>query len=124
MTGTLGAGSPTQVKVFKNATCSGTPDATGTAAEFSGAGIAVTVTDNSSTPLSAQAFNGADSPCSNSISYVKSTPDPGQGPTGDAQAPGAHTQAPSDREGSEAPRTTKKKASFEFSGSEAESRFE
>ncbi len=108
MTGTLGAGSPTQVKVFKNATCSGTPDATGTAAEFSGAGIAVTVTDN----------------CSNSISYVKSTPDPGQGPTGDAQAPGAHTQAPSDREGSEAPRTTKKKASFEFSGSEAESRFE
>ena len=39
--GTVGAGSPTQVKIYRNASCSGTPDATGTVAQFTGGGITV-----------------------------------------------------------------------------------
>ena len=41
--GTVGSGSPTQVKIYVNASCSGAPDATGTVAQFTGAGITVDV---------------------------------------------------------------------------------
>jgi N-acetylglucosamine-6-sulfatase len=69
--GTLGAGDPTTVKLYENATCQGTPDATGTAAEFTGAGIAVTVPDDATTALSAQAADqvGNHSGCSDSFDY-------------------------------------------------------
>jgi hypothetical protein len=68
--GTVGAGGATEVKLYKNAACAGTADATGSVAEFTGAGIAVNVPDGSSTPLSASAANLAgDSTCSNSITY-------------------------------------------------------
>ena len=75
--GTVGAGSPTQVKIYTNASCSGDPDATGTVAEFTGAGITVTVADNTTTALSARAANVApiDSTCSGAFDYTEdSTP--------------------------------------------------
>ncbi len=74
--GTIGGGSPTQVKIYENASCSGSPDATGTVAEFTGAGIQINVSDDSTTLLSAKTSKATgDSGCSNSVSYVEdSTP--------------------------------------------------
>ena len=72
--GTVGAGSPTQVKIYENATCTGAPDATGSVAQFTGAeGITISVPDNTTTALSARASDAAnnDSGCSNTISYVE-----------------------------------------------------
>jgi len=73
--GTVGAGSPTQVKIYKNdATCTGAPDATGSVAQLTGAeGITISVPDNATTALSARASDAAnnDSACSNTISYVE-----------------------------------------------------
>jgi glucose/arabinose dehydrogenase len=69
--GTLGSGTTTEVKLFLSTDCSGTVAATGTAAEFSGAGISLTVPDNATTAISAKAVNAAgDSACSNSIAYT------------------------------------------------------
>jgi len=48
--GTVG-GAPTQVSVYTNATCAGAPAATGSAADFTGAGIPVTVPDGATTVL-------------------------------------------------------------------------
>jgi hypothetical protein len=70
--GTVGAGAPTAVRIYANATCAGAADATGSVAEFTGAGIAVSVPDGSTTALSASAANLAgDSTCSNSVTYVE-----------------------------------------------------
>ena len=71
--GTVGAGSPTQVKIYVNASCSGAPDATGTVAQFTGAGITVNVPGDPVTALSARASDAAsnDSACSNTINYVE-----------------------------------------------------
>jgi hypothetical protein len=70
--GTVGSGGATGVKIYRNASCAGLADATGTVAEFTGAGIAVSVPDNSTTALSASAANLAgDSTCSNSLTYVE-----------------------------------------------------
>ena len=62
----------TTVKIYANAGCTGTPLATGTAAELAG-GIEATVVDNTSTSFRATATTAAGSlsPCSDSISYVE-----------------------------------------------------
>jgi hypothetical protein len=85
--GTVGAGNPTQAKIFANGTCTGPPLDTGTVAELIGAGIPVPVPlpDNSTTTFSASVSNsGGDSPCSNQVTYVE-----------DSAAPGAPTIAAS-----------------------------
>ncbi|MDQ3935425.1 MAG: Ig-like domain-containing protein, partial [Actinomycetota bacterium] len=74
--GTTGAGSPTAVRVYESADCTGGFTA-GTVAAFTGSGIEVTVTEDASTPLSARTVDAAgnESTCSNSITYVEeSTP--------------------------------------------------
>ena len=76
--GTAGGGNPTQVRLYKSANCSGSVAATGTVAQFTGAGITVNVAKNSTTNLSARAFNAAGngSICSNSISYINDSTAP------------------------------------------------
>jgi hypothetical protein len=71
--GTVGGGAPTQVKLYKSTNCKGKVAGIGTVAQFTGAGITVSVPNNSTTNLSARAFNAAGdgSACSNSISYVE-----------------------------------------------------
>jgi hypothetical protein len=70
--GTVGAGAPSEIRIYTNPTCSGSPAAAGSAADFTGAGIPVSVPDGSTTSLSARSSNLAgDSGCSNSISYVE-----------------------------------------------------
>lgn len=64
----------TTVKLYVASDCSGTAAVTGTAAQFSGAGIAVTVPDNSSTSFYATATDAAGnaSACSStSVEYVE-----------------------------------------------------
>ncbi len=72
------------VQLFANATCAGTPTATGSAADFAGAGIQATVPDGSLTTFSALATHaGAKTACSaTSVSYQETaaaTPGPGTG---------------------------------------------
>ena len=76
--GTVGAGSPTQLKIYRNASCSGTPDATGTVAQFTGGGITVAVTGDATTALSARASDASnnDSACSNAVNYVEDSTSP------------------------------------------------
>ena len=106
--GTVGScGSPTDVDVYANASCSGSPAATGTVAQFTGAGIGVSVADNSVTSLSAKAKNGTgDSACSNSISYTE-----------DSQAPGAPTISDTDPDSPANANTPSVKGSGAESGS-------
>ncbi len=61
------------VRIYDNATCTGTPLAGGTAAAFTGAGITISVPDDSTTTLRATATDqaGHASPCSSSISYLE-----------------------------------------------------
>jgi glucose/arabinose dehydrogenase len=72
--GALGAGEPTQVKLFKTATCTGAstiyPSTT-----FAGSGIAQTVLENSTTAFSLKAIDAAGnvSACSNAVAYVQSS---------------------------------------------------
>jgi glucose/arabinose dehydrogenase len=75
--GVVGSGDPTQIDLYKNASCSGPPDASGSVTQFTGAGITVEVAEDATTRLSARARDGAGntSGCSNSISFVEdSTP--------------------------------------------------
>lgn len=76
--GTVGTGNPTQVRLYTNASCEGSADATGDVADFVAGGVAVSVPDNSTTLLSARAVDAADneSSCSNSIDYVEDSTDP------------------------------------------------
>ena len=94
--GTLADGLATQIQVFTNAACAGSPVATGTPAAFTGAGIAVSVPDNSSTPLSARAVSATGpSVCSNSLTYAESTPATSGGPPpGTATPPSASASSP------------------------------
>jgi hypothetical protein len=76
------------VKLYKNQTCSGTADATGTVTAFTGTGITVTVTGDQTTQLSARTADAAgnESSCSSSISYTEDSTAPSasvdSGPTG------------------------------------------
>ena len=91
--GTLGAGNPTQVEIFTNANCSGAAASSGTVAQFTGAGIAVAVASDVSTPLSARAKNpdGDTSNCSNAVSYTEDSTPPDttidSGPSGPTNNP-------------------------------------
>jgi hypothetical protein len=76
--GTAGAGAPATVKLYENAACSGSPDATGTVGQFTGAGISTAVPSDSTTRFSARASDAAgnDSPCSSAITYVEDSTAP------------------------------------------------
>ena len=77
--GTLGSGSPTtQVELFANGTCTGSPTTTGTASQFTGGGVTVSVPDNATTSISAVAVDAAgdDSNCSSPISYTEDSTAP------------------------------------------------
>lgn len=66
----------TTVKLYPNATCTGAPAATGSAAIFASPGLTATVPNDSSTTFHATATDGASnvSPCSvSAITYVEST---------------------------------------------------
>jgi subtilisin family serine protease len=65
----------TTVELYANAACTGSPVASGTAAQFAGAGIAVTVGDGTETEFSARAtdMTPLDSDCSAPISYTENT---------------------------------------------------
>lgn len=72
----IGSAQPgTNVAVYANASCSGSPVATGTAAELAGPGIAVTVGDGTVTEFSASATDPVplESECSTPISYTEDT---------------------------------------------------
>jgi subtilisin family serine protease len=64
------------IALFKSFECGGTPIATGTAAQLAGAGIEITVPDNSITFISASATDAARnrSSCSAATSYLEDTP--------------------------------------------------
>jgi hypothetical protein len=115
--GTAVAGST--VSLYTNAACSGSPAATGTAAELASPGIAVTVAAGSTTTFHATATNiGGVSACStSSVSYTQAVP-PTPPP---ATAPDTViTKAPK-----KTVKTTKRKAkvSFEFTSTIAGSSF-
>ena len=65
----------TSVDVYANATCSGSPVASGTAAQLASPGIAVTVEDETTTAFSVRATDYAPftSACSAPIAYVENT---------------------------------------------------
>jgi hypothetical protein len=71
------------VRVFESPSCSGPVAGEGGAATFASAGIAVSVADNTTTPLSANASDdaGNTSACSSSSSYTESTPSPSPAPS-------------------------------------------
>jgi hypothetical protein len=98
ITGTAEAGST--VRVYANASCTGTPVATGTAAAFASPGLTVTVADNSTATFHATATNAAalTSTCStSSVTYTEQTPG-ATTPTADetpaANGPAAQTPTP------------------------------
>ncbi|MDQ2982128.1 MAG: chitobiase/beta-hexosaminidase C-terminal domain-containing protein, partial [Actinomycetota bacterium] len=77
MTGTAEAGST--VKIYTNSSCSGAPDASGSAATFSSPGIAVSaVANDSSTTYYASATDAASnvSSCSSGVTYVEDSTAP------------------------------------------------
>ena len=72
----IGSAQPgTTIEVYANATCSGAPVASGTAAELAAPGIAVTVGDNSVTEFSVTATDAVPqiSPCSEPLAYVEAS---------------------------------------------------
>jgi parallel beta helix pectate lyase-like protein/List-Bact-rpt repeat protein len=76
--GTVGDGDPIQIKLFESSDCTGDPAATGTVAEFAGAGIAVAVPEDVTTALTAIATDAAgnDSACSSSFAYTEDSTAP------------------------------------------------
>ncbi|MFN8113449.1 MAG: hypothetical protein U0R51_09620 [Solirubrobacterales bacterium] len=106
VTGTADPGST--VRLYANATCSGTPVATGSAAQFASPGITVNVADNSTTTFHADATNAdGKSGCSTgSVTYDEVTPPPA--------GKVAFTKGP-------AKKSTKKTAKFTFSAPNAAS---
>jgi subtilisin family serine protease len=65
----------TSIDVYANASCSGSPVASGTAAQLAAPGIAVSVADNTVTEFSATASDAVaqSSPCSAPIAYTEET---------------------------------------------------
>ena len=76
--GTLGGGNPQTVKIFTNASCQGAAAASDTAAQFTGAGITVSVPDDQTTTISATAVDAAshESACSNPFDYAEDSTAP------------------------------------------------
>jgi subtilisin family serine protease len=88
----------TSIDVYANATCSGSPVASGTAAQLAVSGIVVSVGDNTVTEFSASATDLVPhtSACSAPISYtqVKATTDPGSGSGGPTTDSGGGDSGP------------------------------
>jgi uncharacterized delta-60 repeat protein len=86
----------TTVSVFANSVCSGGPSATGTVAEFEGAGIPVSVGDNTNTTFYATAsWPGGTSACSvSSANYIEVSPPPPPVPVSSDPPSGANQNAP------------------------------
>ncbi len=105
ITGSSGAG--TTVRLYVNATCTGAPAGTGTAAQLAGPGIAVSVADNSTRRFRATATNAeGTSGCSpTSVTYTEVTKAAGRVSIGEAPKR----------------KTTKRKATFTFSAPDAAS---
>lgn len=86
------------VKIYPNPSCTGTPAATGSAADFASPGLSVTVPDDSSTVFYATATDAANhtSDCSqSSVTYVEdSTPPPAPTFTGTDPASPANNNSP------------------------------
>jgi hypothetical protein len=83
------------IALYSTDDCSGTPLASGTAEDLTGAGIPISVTDNSTTHIRAtMTLPSGTSDCSSSLDYVEATPSPapapsspaGPGPTGQRDA--------------------------------------
>ena len=76
--GSTGAGSPTAVKLYTNASCTGSPAASGTPARFAGAGITVAVAADTTTQLAARTSDasGNDSTCSDTFSFREDSTGP------------------------------------------------
>jgi len=76
--GTLpGGGTLAKVKIYTNGSCSGKPVATREPAKFTGAGIPVTVPDNTTTTFTATVqLNGSTTPCSAPFTYVEDSTGP------------------------------------------------
>ena len=99
----------TTVKIYKNADCTGSPDATGSSDAFSSTGIAVSVTDNSSNTFTATATNSTGtSPCSSGFTYTEDSTAPNTTITA-GPANGVHIKDPT--------------PSFRFASSETGSTF-
>ena len=108
--GTASAGST--VALFTNANCTGSPVATGSAAQLAAPGIEVTVADNSTTTLHATATdaNGTSACSTTSVTYVESSADPIPPPVTPGKV--SLTKKPPKK-------STKKVAKFRFSAPDA-----
>ena len=111
----LGTAAPgTTVRLYSSNNCTGTPLATGPAADLTAPGLQITVADNSTTQIRATATQGVNntSPCSTAISYQEVTP------AKDTKAPTTTiTKSPKAK-------TKSKTATFEFTADEAGSTFQ
>ena len=113
--GTAEAGST--VKLYPTAGCTGTPLATGTAANLAAPGLQITVADNTTTQVKATATDATNnvSPCSAAISYQELTPST---PVKDTTPPKTTiTKSPKAKSKS-------KSATFEFTADEAGVKFD
>jgi CSLREA domain-containing protein len=83
------------VKLYANATCTGTPAATGTAAGFVSPGLTVSVPDNSSTTFHATTTvgNGTSACSTSSLTYNEVTPPPATGVLGQSSPTGLRAAA-------------------------------
>ena len=110
----IGTAAPgTTVRLYSSNDCSGTPLATGPAADLAAPGLQITVADNTTTQIRATATQGAtnSSPCSPAVSYQELTPKDTTPPkTTITKSPKAKTKS--------------KTATFEFSADEAGVKFD
>ena len=117
--GTAEAGST--VNLYASSDCSGSPAATGSAADFSSPGLAVSVGDDSSTTFTATATNvDGTSSCSAGFTYVEDSTAPGAPPiTSSSPASPANDDSPELLGAAEAGSTVNLYASEDCSGSPA-----
>jgi hypothetical protein len=90
------------VNAYTTPDCSGSPFASGVAADFASPGFQFQIADNSTTELSARAVDalGQEGQCSAPISFVESTPPPSTpppSPSTQPSSPALGTQPPSSR---------------------------
>jgi large repetitive protein len=120
ISGTAEAGST--VNLYKTSDCSGTPIATDTEANFASPGIAITVTDDTTTTIYAEATDLAlnVSACSAGLPYVEDSTAP-VAPSGLAVSPasGSNSRSPAVRGTAEAGSTVSLYTSADCSGSAA-----
>jgi glucose/arabinose dehydrogenase len=121
VSGSVGVGSPTTIKLYASANCSGTPT-TAIVAIFTGAGITATAPSNQTTTFSARATDAAgnDSACSSSFSYVEdSTPPAAPSIASTSPASPANNNSPSVKGSAESGSTVRLYKSTSCSGTAA-----